>query len=160
MNRPIIGFYRDEESHWVARLSCGHSQHTRHIPPFSQRPWVLTERGRDSRIGEALDCLLCDRGEMPEEHEAYQRTKSFSEKTVPAALTANHTTKAGVWGLIHVEAGELEYSIEDARLPSDCQRIERLRPGDRGVVIAEVEHHVTPIGVVVFYVEFWRSRDA
>jgi tellurite resistance-related uncharacterized protein len=95
---------------------------------------------------------------MPEEHEAYQRTKSFNEKTVPEALTANHTTKVGVWGLIHVEAGDLEYSIEDARLPSDCQRVERLKRGDRGVVIAEVEHHVRPIGEVVFYVEFWRAR--
>jgi hypothetical protein len=32
----------------------------RHRPPFSERPWVLTEEGRRAKIGEAIDCRLCD----------------------------------------------------------------------------------------------------
>ena len=120
---------------------------------------MLSEEGRASRVGDLLDCLLCDRGEMPNGHVAYQKTKSFTEETVPAALTANHTTKAGVWGLIHVEAGRLEYSIDEERLPKDCRRVEVLEVGQTGVVISEVEHRVTPLGEVSFYVEFWRRAD-
>ena len=40
------GFHQDAEGHWVAELSCGHSQHVRHQPPFTLRPWVLSEQGR------------------------------------------------------------------------------------------------------------------
>ena len=109
MQRPIIEFFQDVESDWAARLSCGHTQHTRHNPPLAERNWVLTPDGRASRLGSLLDCLLCDRGEMPQGHVAYQRTKTFTAETVPGALTSNHTTKAGVWGLIHVESGQLEY---------------------------------------------------
>lgn len=152
--RPITGFHRDEEGHWVAELSCGHGQHTRHDPPLVERPWVQTEEGRASRLGVPLDCPLCDRGEMPEGHRPYKCTKSFTEASVPAALTSNHTTKAGVWALIHVESGELEYSIDGLALEP-----ERLKPGTVGVVRPEVEHKVTPLGAVSFHVEFWRSAE-
>jgi hypothetical protein len=55
----IVGYRRDEEKNWIADLSCGHSQHVRHRPPFSERPWVLTESGRASRLGHAIDCGQC-----------------------------------------------------------------------------------------------------
>ncbi len=32
----------------------------RHDPPWMVRPWVLTEEGRRSRLGVALDCKRCD----------------------------------------------------------------------------------------------------
>jgi hypothetical protein len=60
MRRTITGFYEDVEGHFVAMLDCGHEQHVRHRPPFSERPWVLTERGRRAKVGEAIDCRLCD----------------------------------------------------------------------------------------------------
>jgi len=60
MKQKITGFYQDEEGHWVARLACGHGQHTRHDPPLISRPWVLTEDGRASRLGLELNCLKCD----------------------------------------------------------------------------------------------------
>ncbi|MEX2525405.1 MAG: DUF3565 domain-containing protein [Gammaproteobacteria bacterium] len=61
MLRSIIGFRLDEYGDWTAILSCGHPQHVRHNPPFSNRPWVITEAGRNSKIGEQLDCVRCDR---------------------------------------------------------------------------------------------------
>jgi hypothetical protein len=61
MKQPIIGYRQDEEGHWVALLACGHAQHVRHNPPLSSRPWVLTQAGRDSRLGMELNCVLCDR---------------------------------------------------------------------------------------------------
>ena len=60
MKRTIVGFHRDEEGHWVAELVCGHGQHVRHNPPWTERPWVTTEQGRASRLGRALECKLCD----------------------------------------------------------------------------------------------------
>jgi len=60
MLRRIVAFELDDEQHWRALLVCGHYQHVRHDPPLISRPWVLTEAGRESRIGMSLDCLLCD----------------------------------------------------------------------------------------------------
>jgi hypothetical protein len=55
----IVGYHQDAEQHWVAELSCGHQQHVRHRPPFVERPWVLTEEGRASKIGHPVACAQC-----------------------------------------------------------------------------------------------------
>ena len=60
MRRTVIGFERDEEGHWVARLECGHGQHVRHDPPWMVREWVLTEAGRAARIGNLMECKRFD----------------------------------------------------------------------------------------------------
>jgi hypothetical protein len=60
MKRRIVDFELDDDGHWRARLDCGHPQHVRHDPPLITRPWVLTEKGRASRLGFELDCKLCD----------------------------------------------------------------------------------------------------
>ena len=63
MKQPIVGYHRDDQGWWVAELACGHFQHVRHDPPWTLRPWVVTEEGRASRLGVDLDCKKCDRGE-------------------------------------------------------------------------------------------------
>lgn len=60
MNQPIVGYHRDEYGDWVADLACGHGQHVRHQPPMTNRPWVLTESGREQHRGEMLNCKKCD----------------------------------------------------------------------------------------------------
>jgi len=60
MRKAISGFHLDEYDDWVAELDCGHNQHVRHNPPFINRPWVITEQGRHSMLGEALHCSLCN----------------------------------------------------------------------------------------------------
>ena len=57
--RAIVGFRQDDESHWVAELECGHTQHVRHDPPLVERPWVLTAEGRAARVGQRLRCVKC-----------------------------------------------------------------------------------------------------
>lgn len=57
--RRIIDFHTDEEGHWVADLECGHTQHTRHDPPWILRPWVVTEAGRRRMLGTTLNCKPC-----------------------------------------------------------------------------------------------------
>ena len=66
MKRRIIGFNQDFDKDWRAKLECGHFQHVRHNPPLRVREWVLTEQGRASRMGEALECKKCDEGWPPD----------------------------------------------------------------------------------------------
>ena len=109
MQRPIIAFQRDAHGDWTAALSCGHRQHVRHDPPFVRRPWVTTEAGRVSRLGVPLDCLRCDRFEVPEDMVPTSHTPEFTERTVPDGLKANHATAPGVWARIIVTTGRLRY---------------------------------------------------
>ncbi|BAJ00495.1 DUF3565 domain-containing protein [Shewanella violacea] len=62
MKKSIVGYLKDDENHWVAKLSCGHYQHVRHMPPWVVRPWVITDEGRESMLGHRLDCKKCDLG--------------------------------------------------------------------------------------------------
>lgn len=56
----IVSFRQDAERQWIADLSCGHSQHMRHQPPWQVRPWVLTVEGRARFIGVEVACPLCE----------------------------------------------------------------------------------------------------
>ena len=60
MPRRIVGYHLDDEGQWVAELECGHGQHVRHNPPWTNRPWTLTQSGRSSMLGAMLECKLCD----------------------------------------------------------------------------------------------------
>ena len=60
VKRAIIGFHLDEHEDWVADLECGHTQHVRHQPPWQERPWVITEKGRKSHLGQILLCKKCE----------------------------------------------------------------------------------------------------
>ncbi len=60
MEQAIVGFHQDEVGDWVADLACGHTQHVRHNPPLTNRPWVLTKSGREQFLGCVLQCKLCD----------------------------------------------------------------------------------------------------
>ncbi|WP_081016613.1 DUF3565 domain-containing protein [Pseudomonas monteilii] len=58
----ITGWHEDEEGHWVVELSCGHTQHLRHQPPWQSRPWVLDAEQRARHIGQAFTCGWCAQG--------------------------------------------------------------------------------------------------
>lgn len=62
MERRITGYHADAEGHWVAELECGHRQHLRHLPPWQDRPWVVTPEGREKHLGTALPCPHCAAG--------------------------------------------------------------------------------------------------
>jgi tellurite methyltransferase len=155
LKRSITGFHQDQESHWVAALDCGHHQHTRHDPPFFQRPWVTTEEGRRLHLGSQLNCILCDRQEIPDGYVPYRRTTTFMSDAIPAGLQSKHSLKAGVWGIIHVLAGRLRYCIHE---PLNRETI--LESGSTAVIIPEVEHEVHPLNGAEFFIEFWGRSAA
>ncbi len=88
---------------------------------------------------------------------SYKTTPTFTQDSVPAGLLADHSTKEGVWGLIHVSRGKLRYCITDPRRETE-ERI--LEPGsEAGVVEPTIVHRVEPLGPVEFHVEFLRTPD-
>ncbi len=155
MDRVITGFHQDEAGDWVAELACGHDQHVRHHPPFWSRPWVITAEGRADKVAQPLACPLCDRFELPAQVAPYKRTADFDQTTLPDGLRKDHTTKPGVWGVIHVLAGRLRYIVEPP-----LAREQVLEPGVLGIVPPEVRHRVVPDGDVRFFVEFHRRPPA
>ena len=59
----ITGFAQDAEGHWFAQLSCGHTQHVRHDPPWQNRAWVLNAASRQGCIGQSFTCGWCAKAE-------------------------------------------------------------------------------------------------
>ena len=91
---------------------------------------------------------------LPPDAVPYQRTREFSETTVPASLRKRHTTKPGVWARICVVGGALRYRI---LVPPEEEQV--LSPERVGIVEPEVPHEVEPLGEVRFYVEFLRCPE-
>ncbi|SIQ15287.1 Protein of unknown function [Aquipseudomonas alcaligenes] len=55
----LLGFHQDEDGHWVAELSCGHTQHLRHQPPWQNRAWVMDPQARQHHLGQPFTCGWC-----------------------------------------------------------------------------------------------------
>ena len=66
MKRKIIGFDKDDEGDWRAKLECGHFQHVRHQPPLITREWVLSNEGRNGKLGAQIKCKKCNE-DMPKD---------------------------------------------------------------------------------------------
>ncbi len=86
----------------------------------------------------------------PPQTASYRRTPVFDADSIPAALKGDHSTKAGVWALIHVERGALRYR-QDAP-PVDVI----LTAGETLAVPPQAVHRVEPHADMAFFVEFWR----
>jgi tellurite resistance-related uncharacterized protein len=154
MDRSIVNFHQDLENHWVADLDCGHTQHVRHNPPLTSRPWVTTLQGREEKIGKTLNCLKCEKLDFPENFSAYKKSPVFTESTIPKALLSNHSTKQGIWAKINVLEGQLKYFIL-----SPIDKEFTLDSTQLGIVLPEVIHKVEPIEKVTFYVEFYCQKS-
>jgi len=79
----------------------------------------------------------------------YRSTPVFDQDTLPAALRARHSTKAGVWGVIRVIEGSLRLTYLDP--PSEIV----LAPGCPGLVLPQQPHFVTPVGAMTMQVDFY-----
>lgn len=151
MQRPITSFGLDDAGDPIAILSCGHPQHVRHQPPFINRPWVTNDAGRRSKLGETLNCVRCDRFELPGSFRAYARSREFTQESMPARPARGESTDAGIWARLVVLDGRLRYTVDalSTAVELSAQR--------SGVVVPEVPYRVEPIGAVRFFVEWYRS---
>ena len=84
----------------------------------------------------------------------YKTLPTWSETTLPKTFQTKHNTKAGTWGKITIEAGQLQYeSLDEAGAvlattvltPDHCDFL--IAPG--------VWHRVEPLGEVQCFVEFY-----
>lgn len=92
---------------------------------------------------------------LPEGLEPYKRTAEFDAASIPAGLRRSHTTRVGVWGLIHVVQGELAY-----RILGDAPESYVLGPDAPGVVWPQQPHEIEPLSSDVrCFVEFWRRAQ-
>ena len=89
-------------------------------------------------------------GKLPPGAASYKRTPEFREDTIPAGLLSEHSTRAGVWGVITLISGTLRYVVPETGLDV------LLSPERPGIVQPEQIHFIAPAGPVHFYVEFWR----
>ena len=89
-------------------------------------------------------------GELPIGAQPYKRTPEFSEGTIPVGLLKEHSTRAGVWGVITIVSGTLRYVVPETGLDVI------LEPDKPGIVVPQQVHFIAPRGPVRFFVEFWR----
>lgn len=104
-------------------------------------------------LGTALNCVRCDRFELPDGVVLYKQTPVFTDETIPAGLKKDHATKTGVWAIIIVIQGKLRYRV--GALGTDME----ISQDKLGIVVPEVLHSVEPLGVVRFFVEFYKKPD-
>jgi len=86
--------------------------------------------------------------------EPYRTTPVFDQDTLPAALRREHSTKAGVWGIIRLLEGRLRLQFADGT--PECM----LSPGATGLIEPEQIHWVEPLGEMRMQVEFYDSQPA
>lgn len=89
---------------------------------------------------------------LPSDAVLYKRTPLFTVETLPEGLRSDHRTKAGVWGMIRVERGTLDYTIENSES-------HRLTPNFPGVIEPQVTHCVEPEADTAFFIEFYRQPE-
>lgn len=139
----MTGFHQDDVGDWVAELECGHNQHVRHRPPFQMRDWVVADETRRARVGAALDCPLCDRGEMPVHVRHVRDSAAWDATTMPAGLRRRHRLGRGTWGVLHVARGKLTFGDHE------------MSAGETRVIPPDVEHQVEPADGATFWIEFY-----
>ncbi len=149
IERAITGFHRDEDGEWVAELSCGHGQHTRHRPPFQLREWVLNDEGRRARLGTPLVCPLCDRAELPDGMTLVRSSPEWNEHTIPTGLLRDHRIATGTWWQIIVRHGQLRLTLR-----TDPELDVVLGPDSAQAIPPEIDHAVHPLGPVRFSIHF------
>ncbi|HEY7809227.1 MAG TPA: DUF1971 domain-containing protein [Allosphingosinicella sp.] len=98
------------------------------------------------RIAESLKLALYFRL-APAAPRPYKSTPVFDEHSLPAGLRREHSTKAGVWGVIRVLEGRLRYRSGEGS--SD------LEAGAEMVIKPRQPHSVEPLGAMRMQVDFY-----
>jgi len=145
MERAIVGYRQGDNRLWVAELSCGHDRPVRRQPD----PSALSEADGNQSVGAPVDCVDCDRAELPVRLRLVRSTPEWDERTIPAALRRSPRAAANTWARIVVTSGQLNFrAATDPPLQTvvNASRSQPIPPG--------VEHQVQPVGSVRFSIDF------
>ena len=86
---------------------------------------------------------------LPSDVASYSKTSVFTAETLPDKLKNAHETKAGTWGQLTVNRGEVSYFLE-----GEDQPLARVTEGDSFIIIPEERHYVRSSDDAEFFVEF------
>jgi len=89
---------------------------------------------------------------IPDGFAPYSRSRDFTPDTLPKQLSASHSTKAGIWGLLHVLEGEVLYRLDAPRSGEV-----RVGAGQKVVIEEGARHSVSFIQAGRFYIEFYKA---
>lgn len=87
---------------------------------------------------------------LPAGLEKYSATKQFTKGTFPKSLERNHSTKPGVWGVLHVTTGCVEFHDDN------LDETREIEAGQTQVILPETIHSAKPSPDAQFFVEFYR----
>lgn len=153
MIRSIKDFRLDDEGDWVAEMSCFHSRHIRHQPPFREAAWVLEPEGRKAHLGSPIECPLCDRAELPEGLALMGSAGPWDQDSLPGGLLKAHRTPEGRWGLLTVTEGAVDFQFEAENMAPPLSR--RLEEGLEQPIPPGAPHRLVPSGAVRLALQFW-----
>ena len=88
--------------------------------------------------------------DLPPGLEKYRETREFNEISVPAGLLRDHNTASGIWGLLVVAEGSLDYTRSGFSAS-------KVTPESPAVIFPKEKHHITCDRPVRFKVEFYRT---
>ena len=150
----MIGFRRDDEGDWVAELSClALASTSGTIPRSREAAWIEDDEERAGRVGQPLDCPLCDRAELPEGLRPARTTATWDASTVPAALR-----RATGWPPARGASSRSRPARSASRRTTDPP-IDVLVTAERAQPIPpELDHHVDPVEGARFHVTFLAPR--
>jgi tellurite resistance-related uncharacterized protein len=89
---------------------------------------------------------------LPANVQPYKHTQTFTQATTPKGFLKQHSSRAGIWALLCVEKGQLEYVITE----SGYERTIFLHVGESAVVAPEHKHYVSPSRSCAFHMIYYR----
>lgn len=90
--------------------------------------------------------------ELPIDVKPYKKTPVFTKDTIPRGLLAEHSTKAGTWGVLEVECGSLQYVVTQAGF----EEMLTIHAGSTAIIAPEHTHYVELSSDTVFHINFHR----
>ena len=90
---------------------------------------------------------------LPESINELKKTRMFSKDSAPEQLQKDHKTASGIWGLITIVSGSLEYVIVGDSTYT-------LSPEIPGVIEPEQVHYLRLEEPVEFYLTFYKNDNA
>jgi tellurite resistance-related uncharacterized protein len=89
--------------------------------------------------------------QLPPGLQLVRTTDEFTHTRMPDGLRRAHRIAAGVWGVLRVRAGSVEFAFED-----DDPYTTSVEAGATWVIPPQVPHSVSPSSDARFVVEFWK----
>ncbi len=146
MQRVVTGLHQASDGAWLVDLGCLHQQTVPAGPGAVDAPMSLVT---------SVDCELCDHMVLPDGLTLARTTRRFDIESTPAGLRRRHRVADGVWGVLEVDHGAVEFTVH-----GDQPLARTLRQGDRQPIPPGVGHDVSPHADAQFRIEFWHRPVA